>query len=94
MLDIIENALEYFERKYIFNIFYCCIFMKTDETDIDQSCANIEVETSQPFSHKKVVWLRFSSQNSADLFKKGKKTIQRASITPHIFLKNKGFLKS
>lgn len=28
--------------------------MKTDETDIDQSCANIEVETSQPFSHKKV----------------------------------------
>ena len=44
--------------------------MKTDETDIDQSCANIEVETSQPFSHKKVVWLRFSSQNSAGLFKK------------------------
>ena len=35
--------------------------MKTDETDIDQSCANIEVETSQPFSHKKVVWLRFSN---------------------------------
>lgn len=28
--------------------------MKTDETYIDQSCVNREVETSQPFSHKKV----------------------------------------
>lgn len=28
--------------------------MKTDETYIDQSCVNREVETSRPFSHKKV----------------------------------------
>lgn len=33
--------------------------MKTDETDIDKSCVNIEAETSQPFSHKNEVWLRF-----------------------------------
>lgn len=46
--------------------------MKTDETDIDKSCVNIEAETSQPFSHKNEVWLRFFffPQNSADLFKK------------------------